>query len=502
MLLLLPLLLGPDPQEPQDSQEPEHLRRPAEVVRAHADVMLAHGRDRYGEVSSPLFVAVLDARTRTCPAEPEPLAALVRLEGRLHRRGERGANVWYDQAFLRALGRLGGEYAEAADDCLRAFLTTCRKREGEGAYRTGLPAWGTHVYWDVFTDAPGGDMDGDGPHELLIYVPEWAAMWRVAPDETRALVEGLWRWHVVDDETGQHNRHDDDRVGCDFAFHGGSLVLAFAAAHAATGEATWLERAARVADWHAGHRHPETGLLADAPSTGSRYDALHCMTSVTGPFCLQLCRASEVSGDPRFAALARDLLLAYDRHGWDEAAGTYHGMLTLDGRPIADHPANEGYGVWAPDGHVDVWRTLMFSYEFPLATAQATLAAHAATGDERLLPVAQRWARAIEAAGPPSCGRRWGPAVRAALGEDAPTGAYAESYGRAIAFFDRLGRVTGEEQHRARARALAQEAVERLVRDDLVCGHPGKPYYEVTDGVGLLLCALLELESDEPVGVY
>ena len=26
-----------------------------------------------------------------------------------------------------------------------------------------------------------------------------------------------------------------------------------------------------------------------------------------------------------------------------------------------------------------------------------------------------------------------------------------------------------------------------------VCGHAGKPYYETTDGVGTLLCALLEL---------
>lgn len=489
MLSLLPLLLAASPTQ---------------VVRTHADRMLEHGRDRYGEVHSPLFVAVLDARTRQCPEEPEPFEALIRLEGRLHRRGERGSNVWYDQAFLRVLGRLGGAYAEAADACQRYFLEACAKRTGGSAFRTGLPAWGTHIYWDVFADAPGGDMDGDGPHELLIYVPEWASMWRVAPQQTCELVEGLWRWHVVDEETGQHNRHDDDQVGCDFAFHGGSLILAFAAAHAATEEEVWLERAIRVADWHARHRHPETGLLPDAPSTGGRYDAQHCMTSVTGPFCLQLCRATEVSGEPRFAALARDLLLAYDRYGWDEEAGTYHGMLALTGEPVADHPANEGYGVWAPDGHVDIWRTLMFSYEFPLATAQSTLYAHALTGDDKLLAVAERWAQAIMAAGPPSGGRRWGPAVRAALGEDAPTGAYAESYARAISFFDRLGRVTGDDTRRAQARSWAEEAIKKLVRGGVVCGHPGKPYYETTDGVGLLLCALLDLDADEvaPGSVY
>ena len=65
MLSLLPLLLAAGPTQ---------------VVRTHADLMLEHGRDRYGEVHSPLFVAVLDARTRECPAQPEPFEALIGLE--------------------------------------------------------------------------------------------------------------------------------------------------------------------------------------------------------------------------------------------------------------------------------------------------------------------------------------------------------------------------------------------------------------------------------------
>jgi hypothetical protein len=48
-------------------------------------------------------MAVLDADLLVSPEKPLPLDAFVRLEDRLHRRGERGSNLWYDQGLLRAL---------------------------------------------------------------------------------------------------------------------------------------------------------------------------------------------------------------------------------------------------------------------------------------------------------------------------------------------------------------------------------------------------------------
>ena len=67
--------------------------------------MIRHGRDEYGAVHSPLFMAVLDVDTLTSPEHPQLLDSLVRLEDRLHRRAERGSNAWYDQATIRALYR-------------------------------------------------------------------------------------------------------------------------------------------------------------------------------------------------------------------------------------------------------------------------------------------------------------------------------------------------------------------------------------------------------------
>ncbi len=74
-------------------------------------------------------------------------------------------------------------------------------------------------------------------------------------------------------------------------------------------------------------------------------------------------------------------------------------------------------------------------------------------------------------------------------------GAYAEDYGRAISFFVHTYRATEDDRFLRLAEGLAQEAVEKLFENGLFKGHPAKPYYEVVDGVGLLLYALLELDD-------
>jgi len=53
---------------------------------------------------------------------------------------------------------------------------------------------------------------------------------------------------------------------------------------------------------------------------------------------------------------------------------------------------------------------------------------------------------------------------------------------------------TGQQAWLAAAQALADRAIEKLFRNGLFLGHPGKDYYEAVDGVGYLLNALLNLD--------
>jgi hypothetical protein len=462
-------------------------------VRSHLDNLLAYGTDRYGPVQTPMLMSIIDVRTNESPREPLLLDGWVRGEERPGRRNPGGCDLWEDQPLLGVMFRyseLSGDprYREAADAYIRSFLARAKKPNN-------LLAWGSHLFYNAYTDQIDDDAHGN-PHEILIHLAQWDAMWQVDPETVRREIEGLWTWHVVNKETGQHNRHDDGAPGCDFAFSGGSLAHAFAFLYVKTGDASWLERAKLVANWHWSHRNPRTNLVPDAPSTGDRYDATHCFTTVVGPHALALLRCFEITRDTFFRDVAVAYIKAWLKYAWDEQAGLFYAALQLDGTPVPDQAKKPGYDVWMPTGYADTWPTTMYSYEFPLAAAQACMHAYELTEDAELLSGAQKWARHIRASLPPDVGRRWRQEILAAMPEAGQRGgAYADGYGRAISFFVHLHRATRDPRDLATARQLADESLAKLAENGWLKGHAGKPYYETTDGVGTLLGALLELSE-------
>ena len=110
--------------------------------------------------------------------------------------------------------------------------------------------------------------------------------------------------------------------------------------------------------------------------------------------------------------------------------------------PVREQARGAGYDAWPPTGPVDVWKTSIYSYEFPLVAAQSCIYACELTGgtdgkgDAELLAAARRWADVIETNLPPKAGRRWKKELEEAMPEWRRTGGnYAEDYGRTISFF-------------------------------------------------------------------
>jgi hypothetical protein len=447
-----------------------------------------------------MLMSILDVQTRESPEKPLLLDGQIYDEERPQRRNPGGANLWYDQATLRVMYRLSKltgnpRYAAAADRYIRDTFKFAVKENG-------LLVWGSHIFYDAYADKAGGDGNGNGPHEILVYHPEWAELYRCEPAATRREIDGIWEWHIVDKQTGQHNRHDDRTVGCDFAFSGGSFALACAFMYSQTREEKYLERAKIIAGWHWRHRDPKTGLVPDAPSTGDRYDASHCFTTITGPHASQLLRCYELTGDVWFRDVAVSYLKTYNKWGYDSSNRTYYAMLKLDGTPVREQARGKGYDAWAPTGPVDVWKTSIYSYEFPLVAAQSYIYAYELTGgaagkgDAELLAAARRWGEIIEHNLPPKPGRRWKKELEDAMPDLRNTGgSYAEDYGRTISFFVHLYHATKEERYLNLAKQVASEAVDKLYVNGLFKGHPAKPYYEATNGVGLLLHAFMELDA-------
>ncbi len=481
-----------------ESQAGDYMPWRAYVIEC-VDTLIEHGRDEYGPIHTDMLMSIIDVDTLRSPPQPLWLDTVAYYEpGRAHRRSMRGSNFWYDQATIRVMYALteltnDPKYADAADGYIRAVYQHAVKDNG-------LIVWGTHIYYDAYADKPAGDGDGHGPHETLVYHAQWPQLYRVEPEATRRAVDAIWEWHVVDHQTGQHNRHDDKQVGCDFAFSGGAFAQANAAMYQQTQEQQYLDRAKTIANWHWRHRHPDTLLVPDAPSTGSRYDANHCFTTIPGPYAAYLLSCHELTGDDWFRDVAVSCLKAYHKWGYDNQARTYHAMLTLDGRPVPQQSRGSGYDAWAPYGEVDVWKTTIYSYEFPLIAAQSYVYGYELTvddgghGDPELLEAAKCWAEVIEKNLPPKVGRRWAKEIRAALPEVEKTGgSYAEDYGRTISFFVHLYHATGEHRYLELAEDTARDAVDKLYAGGLFKAHPAKPYYEATQGVGILLHSLLEL---------
>lgn len=492
------------------------------------------GTDHYGPQETPLLMAVLDVSTLTSPQYPAVAGSLVRLEGRIHRRGERGSNLWYDQPMLSAMyehdRRTGQQrFTKVADDYMAYYLEHCRKPNG-------MLAWGSHIHWDCYRDRIGGDRDGAGPHEILVHHALWERMYALNAYQVQREIDLIWQNHIHNKQTGRHNRHDDGQPGADFPFSAGSFIEAFAFMHSVSKSDTeYLRRAKLVTDWHWHQRHRDTNLVAFEPGNllhnfePYRFYGTTFASAVTGPHAARLLGSYELTGDEHFRRVATSYLLAYDKYGWQEDQQTFVGMLNLDGTVTELHDVHPEYLSQLPDrdvepnpeysippiGPVDVWQTTVFPLDFPLVTAQSSLYAYELTPAEQqetreaLLTMARHWAVTIEQELPAHTGRTLSKTLTAALpGVEQTGGTYAGNYGRAISFFVHLYRATDDPHYLEVARSIAADAVDKLyvtttLSNDtsehreygIFRGHPAKPYYETVDGVGLLLYALLELDA-------
>ncbi len=266
----------------------------------------------------------------------------------------------------------------------------------------------------------------------------------------------------------------------------------------------------KVLNHHWEARNKVTNLAPDAPGLVDRYDGLHCFTTLPGPHASLLLRAYEMTQDRTYLDVALGHLKAYNDYAWNEAEGTYWGMLELDGTPVPESEESLArtrkvhvYEDFRPIGLIDVWRTVLYSYEFPIIAAQSYAHAARITEDSDLKTAVERWARVIGKDLPPKTGRRWRNNLEEAL-PDLRTkgGTYAENYGRAISFFLEASLVLNRPDLLETARGIAEEAVAKLHHpaSGLFLGHAAKGTYEATDGVGTLLYSLLQVDAYPEIG--
>jgi len=176
------------------------------AAREFADLMLLHGRDRYGPKSTPLFVGQLNVNTRRIPTGNGDDPGL--LKGNAATAGTACfcQNLMFDLGLLdtlEALTRLTGDqrYETARRDYLEYFLGHCRHP------RSGYLPWGEHVGFDVIHDCPYYTPSYGNYHEVKAACVPWDGLWEANPQAIRHEIEVAFRRHICDEATFAFNRH-------------------------------------------------------------------------------------------------------------------------------------------------------------------------------------------------------------------------------------------------------------------------------------------------------
>ena len=181
-----------------------------QAVQAYADTMLEKGRDRWGEVQTPLFAVTLNRSNYELfgadKGEVHQVLGIPVLYG---------AKMWGASAnppvnvglyrVLYGLTDVTGEakYAQAADEAMRYFWTHC-----QDPY-SGLMYWGEEMAWHLTKDMSCTYIDGWRLHEPFPY-PFFEHCYSLGQPVQTALfryANGLWAYTFIDHEKALWNRH-------------------------------------------------------------------------------------------------------------------------------------------------------------------------------------------------------------------------------------------------------------------------------------------------------
>ena len=264
-MALLPFL---GPLQTAVADRPDDL----DVVRKYVDALLTHGRDTYGQQTSPLLAATLDRKTMKLLEGPalESVSRIPRSDWgiRPHDRVLEGANPMHDENLYQVmygLSKLTGDkrYADQADSTLKWFFENCQSRQ------TGLMAWGEHLGWGFRTEARHSGLTQQknvALHEFYRPWVLWDRCFALAPDACRRFAVGLWEHQIADHDKGLFSRHafydkHQPAIGAEFPRHGGFYIATWAAAYERKPDPVFVEAITSLVDGFNHRRHPDTDAI-------------------------------------------------------------------------------------------------------------------------------------------------------------------------------------------------------------------------------------------------
>jgi len=440
-----------------------------EKIEQHLNTLITQGRDTYGPVTTPLFMAVLCDKTLTAPESPD-YATVKKVPS--DQRAVGGANLWSQQDLLRLLHRLSDvqpHFGTAADEHLVWYIDHLAEFNHHG--QNGMLWWGDHLYYNAMTDQRVSEskmenqinLGGAGASNPVFL---WERMWDLRPVAAEQQTELIWTWFVYDKQNGCWDRHAKNRENWAVGFSqaGASFIHAFSVAYRRTGDTVWKERAEKIRDHMWSQRDETSGLIPSAantcPNRGADFWRRRFASSgEPGYWVPALLHGYEVFGTPEWLDQAHTILKGYLIHAYDRNAAAFYKWIRIDGFYDPDYSMANNPSGPTPDpsagtvesGYSAFWRD-DYNFRNNGRIALACLDLYDVSPDPAVLEGARIIGDQILSQNPRSDSGSGGAAA----------GAWADNYADALEILRRLHGITGEQQYLDRAVFVAEHGIRAL----------------------------------------
>jgi hypothetical protein len=286
------------------------------MVKDYADFMITHGRDRYGVEHSPLFATTLDRKTGSVyRKDPPPAPKGIRDRDRTYR----GANPANDNGLyniLYSLTAITGDllYAQEADEAIKWFFNNCQSP------KTGLMAWGEHLGWDFFKEAPIKWNTQAWYHEYKGF-GEWDRAWKLAPEACERFALGLWDHQIyakTGKDAGEFSRHANyywhsPSKGRGFPGHGGNYIEIWTRAYLESRNEEFLTAIRTLLSFYEKNTSPVSGAINYATGFPEQYSLGQSMGLATSLYTVKDYLPDDISARmKKMADATDDLYLSFE----------------------------------------------------------------------------------------------------------------------------------------------------------------------------------------------
>ena len=284
-----------------------------------------------------------------------------------------GRTAYWDQPLIQFSALLGGKYKTLAKNITKDFLDKSKATNN-------MLLWGNHYYYSDLEQSIVKFVGEEQPvkcitdetghlHELRPILPCFELLFEVDSTFTKKYIYQLLKMHLVNEETGEFNRHADNKRGYAFLESGGILANIACILYKKNGDSTLIDYAKKVVGYSYSFSNTTTGLIENCP-TQDRWDKYHATTE-TFHWCNSILNCYEITNDKYFLDLVKKAADSYIRYGVDTTKNKIFGCINVTtGMPIT---SDNKETIYMPDIYSNPWQTFFPTHDYIYAMAEVLL---------------------------------------------------------------------------------------------------------------------------------